>query len=128
MAARNKGGRPRTTIDKLPKDWKGTVKRVGDEGGSAAELRAELGIGRSAWDTLLTDSDEFRAAVKAAEDACAVWWERTGRRLAANGGGNSAIWIFNMKNRFGWRDKPEGEDAADDLPKAIHDLIAKLPG
>lgn len=38
--------------------------------------------------------------------------------------------IFWLKNRQRdkWRDKPEGEDAADDLPKAIHDLIAKLPG
>lgn len=22
---------------------------------------------------------------------------------------NSAVWCFNMKNRFGWRDKPEGD-------------------
>lgn len=27
-----------------------------------------------------------------------------------DGGGNSAVWIFNMKNRFGWRDKQETED------------------
>lgn len=23
---------------------------------------------------------------------------------------NSTVWIFNMKNRFGWRDKPEDEE------------------
>jgi hypothetical protein len=36
--------------------------------------------------------------------------------LAVEGGGNSAIWIFNMKNRFGWRDK--SETAGDDTDEA----------
>lgn len=90
-------------------------------------MRAELGIGQTAWETLLTDSEEFRVAVKAARDACQVWWERTGRRLASEGGGNSAIWIFNMKNRFGWRDAKPEEAPKDDLAAAVSKLIDKLP-
>ena len=127
-AERKKTGRPRTTLAKLPDDWQAICKRVGSEGGSAAELRSELGIGRSAWETLLTDEPEFQAAVKAAEDASNVWWERAGRRLALEGGGNAAIWIFNMKNRFGWRDKPEGDDKPDALTESLAKLIDKLPG
>lgn len=108
--------RPRTTLDKLPKDWKKLLKECASEGGSATEARVALGIGRSAWDTLQADSKEFQTAVKEAEALCQSWWERLGRTLSKDGGGNSAIWIFNMKNRFGWRDKPE--DASDDVEQS----------
>lgn len=102
-------GRPRTTIASLPDDWKQRMLAQAAEGASAVEIRHAIGIGRSAWETLLEDSDEFRAAEKDAKELCEVWWERSGRNLAVGGGGNSAIWIFNMKNRFGWRDKQETE-------------------
>lgn len=121
------GGRPRTTLDDLPSDWRELMLAAASEGKSAVEIRHEIGIGRSAWETLLEDSQEFRAAEKDARELCEVWWERSGRTLAMAGGGNSAIWIFNMKNRFGWRDKKEEEKEKDDLPGIIRDLIAKLP-
>ena len=116
MDVKNKVGRPRTTIDRLPEGWKGILATCGSEGGSAIEMRLLLGIAQTAWETLLADSDEFRIAVKDAQDACCVWWEKTGRALAKEGGGNAAIWIFNMKNRFSWRDK--ADDAGDDANPA----------
>jgi len=121
-------GRPRTKLEDLPSDWKDRMLAAASEGKSAVEVRHEIGIGRSAWETLLEDSDEFRAAEKDARELCEVWWERSGRTLAMAGGGNSAIWIFNMKNRFGWRDKKEEEEKKDDMSDVIRDLIAKLPG
>lgn len=119
--------RPRTTVAKLPKGWQKLLQEAGEQGASLTEMRKVLGIGRSAWDTLIADSPEFQAAVKDAEDASAVWWERTGRRLASEGGGNSAIWIFNMKNRFGWRDAKQDESPKDDMAEALSKLIDKLP-
>ena len=119
--------RPRTTVAKLPKGWQKLLQEAGEQGASLTEMRKVLGIGRSAWDTLMADSPEFQAAVKDAEDASAVWWERTGRRLASEGGGNSAIWIFNMKNRFGWRDAKQDEPPKDDMAEALSKLIDKLP-
>lgn len=100
-------GRPRTTVEDLPNDWQQIVMDCGQEGGSAVEMRCLLGIGSSAWETLLTDSKEFRDTVKSAQDLCEVWWERTGRKMATGSDGNATVWIFNMKNRFGWRDKQE---------------------
>lgn len=56
---------------------------------------------------------EFSDAKKAYTELCRQWWEKKandhithykdGKQL------NSAVWIFNMRNRFGWRDKPKDE-------------------
>lgn len=122
------GGRPRTKIDDLPSSWRSDVLAIAAEGASDVEIRHKVGIGKSAWATLLEDSEEFRETISEARELCAIWWEENGRKLAVNGGGNSAIWIFNMKNRFGWRDKKEEEEKKDDMGDIIRDLIAKLPG
>lgn len=76
---------------------------------------------------MLADSPEFQAAVKKGEEACNIWWERLGRKLAMDGGGNSAVWIFNMKNRFGWRDKQEDATDKSDITDKLTELIDRLP-
>ena len=53
---------------------------------------------------------EFLNAKKRGEEKCRRWWETLGTNLAAGKKkGNAAVYIFNMKNRFGWRDKIETE-------------------
>jgi|SRR5690625_2571073 len=107
-------GRPRTTVDDLPEGWEEIVMECGQEGGSAVEMRCLLGIGQTAWETLLEDSEEFRVTVKNAQDLCQVWWERQGRKMAVGEDGNATVWIFNMKNRFNWRDKKDIDHASPD--------------
>lgn len=65
------------------------------------------------------DCPEFRQAVKEAQTACNMWWERLGRKLASEGGGNSAVWIFNMKNRFGWRDVQATAEESAEVPSGV---------
>ncbi len=36
---------------------------------------------------------------------CQLWWETRGKIGLIDKSFNSAIWIFNMKNRFSWRDR-----------------------
>jgi hypothetical protein len=116
-------GRPRTTLNDLPPEWQRIVTDAGEEGASAVEIRCLLGIGDSAWDTLLEDYDEFRLTIKKAKSLCEVWWERKGREMTSGAQGNSAVWIFNMKNRFGWRDKPEEEDKESAKPEPVNVVI-----
>ncbi len=111
---KKKLGRPRTTIDDLPTNWKDIMIECGQEGGSAVEVRCLLGIAQSAWETLLEDSDDFRLTEKKRQALCEVWWERQGRRMTTEGQGNATVWIFNMKNRFGWRDKTEHDLTSSD--------------
>lgn len=53
---------------------------------------------------------EFQEAKKRAFDWSRLFWEQTGiqglwgNKLVTF---NSTVWIFNMKNRFGWRDVSE---------------------
>lgn len=110
-----KVGRPRTTTEDLPSDWQQIMLECGQSGGSAVEARCLLGIGTSAWDTLLEDSDEFRATEKERQALCEVWWERQGRRMTEEGQGNATVWIFNMKNRFGWRDRQDYNHTSEDF-------------
>lgn len=107
-------GRPRTTVDDLPEDWQEIMRQCGQEGGSAVEARCLLGIGDSAWGTLLEDSEDFRRTEKERQALCEVWWERTGRNMAKGTDGNATVWIFNMKNRFGWRDKQDMNHTSED--------------
>jgi hypothetical protein len=111
---KKKLGRPRTTVDDLPENWKDIMIECGQEGGSAVEVRCLLGIAQSAWETLLEDSEDFRLTEKKRQALCEVWWERQGRRMTTEGQGNATVWIFNMKNRFGWRDKTEHDLTSSD--------------
>ena len=107
MTEKRKVGRPRTTINDLPADWYEIMRECGQEGASGVEARCRLGIGESAWYTLMEDSEEFRQAEEMRLALSEVWWHKQGRAMVTGGQGNSAVWIFNMKNRFGWRDKQE---------------------
>ncbi len=99
-------GRPRTTIKDLPKDWEKKCTLVGMAGGSDLKMRVELGISDTAWYTLLKDSAEFNLVIKRARELSIVWWEEAGQSLTTGEIKGSAVtWIFNMKNRCGWRDQ-----------------------
>lgn len=108
-------GRPRTTVADLPDEWETMMRKAAQGGASAVEIRCILGIGESAWETLIEDDDNFRRTVKECKDLCQVWWERQGRKMSAGESeGNATTWIFNMKNRFGWKDKTEMDHKSSD--------------
>jgi len=123
-------GRPRTTVNDLPDDWEKIIMDCGQNGQSAVTIRCKLGIGESAWDTLLEDSEEFRRTIKDAKALCEHWWEERGREMALGSDGNATVWIFNMKNRFGWKDKTEnvvtGANGAP-LPAPIFNITGVAP-
>jgi len=107
-------GRPRTTLEDLPQNWEQIMVDVGQEGGSKVETMCMLGIGDSAWDTLLANHEEFRLAERKRKLLCEMWWERQGRKMAVGADGNATVWVFNMKNRFGWRDKHDHDLTSSD--------------
>lgn len=97
---------------------------------------------------------EFLDAKEVGLQKAQLYWERLGIRYVVNksdsestvgmGGSsksrslNASVWIFNMKNRFGWRDKQPGEvdvvvnniasKSDEDLDNRIRELMAKQNG
>lgn len=112
MAAKKKTnrGRPKKQLDDLPKGWKEKMLSLASEGASHVEIQVEaLGcISNDLWYRLIDEEPEFSETVKRCDKLCESWWAKLGRQ-GANGSAdiNPTTWIFNMKNRFGWRDKQE---------------------
>lgn len=99
----NPVGRPRTTIEDLAPDWKEIMMAEAQDGGGPTAYMVKLGIGHSALQTLLTDSEEFRSTFEACILLQQYWWETQGRKMAAGADGNATVWSLNMTNRFNWR-------------------------
>lgn len=81
---------------------------------------------------------EFLDAKKEAFGLCQLFWEGKGieglfSTSTANGRGgtdsksmNSSVWIFNMKNRFNWKDKRE-EAITIDMKTPIYGKLTDKP-
>lgn len=70
------------------------------------------------WEKL---NPTFSEAKKIAFNKCQIFWERLAienTMTTKNGGLNTGLWIFNMKNRFKWTDRVEVE-AGDESKKLI---------
>lgn len=86
------------------------------------------------WDKV---HPEFSDAKKIAVLACQLFWENLGIKYILNesesfGEGqskstslNSAVWIFNMKNRFKWRDKQTDEADQININFSLAEKMAK---
>lgn len=101
----NPVGRPRTTIEDLPKGWQDTMKQAAQGGASNVTLKVLLGIGHTAFETLLQDSEEFQNTVEACKMLAEHWHETVGRNMMTGANGNAVAWKFAMQNQFGWKDK-----------------------
>lgn len=98
-------GRPRTTVEDLPEGWQDIMKQAAQQGGSTVSIMVLLGIGHTAFETLLEDSEEFRRTVEACRLLAQHWHETVGRNMMRGANGNAVAWKFAMQNQFGWKDK-----------------------
>jgi len=70
------------------------------------------------------DLGDFREAKNIGEGKQREFWEQVGR-LGLMGkikGFNTSVWIFNMKNRYGWSDK-----RVDDETKEFESIVIEMP-
>ena len=62
---------------------------------------------------------EFLDSYKKAQSYCLLHWEEMGHDMVLAGQGNATTWIFNMKNRFDWKDKKDVTTGGDKLDSLV---------
>jgi len=100
-------GRPKITLDTLPKGWQDIVIDNMTQGASLKEISALLGISDETMRRLGRDYPEFFGTVKRGLQLSEAWWLRVGRIQLFNKEFSYTGWYMNMKNRFNWTDKQE---------------------
>jgi hypothetical protein len=95
------------------------------EGYSFEAFAGEVGTSYHSLYRWVQTQTAFRDAKKIAEGKYRKYWETIGKAgmLGKIPGFNTTIWIFSMKNRFGWSDRKELEEA-----KTIEAVTIELPG
>lgn len=118
---------------KITKEWADekalTLAKMYQNGESLAEVCAELDICKESYYKACEISKAFSDSDKKGKILSEAWWTKLGRAGSAGKVNiQPATWCFNMKNRFGWRDKQEITHESDNLVDALKDLADTLPG
>ena len=121
-----KRGRPKQTLSTLPEGWQDVVIDLYAKGASDVEVRAQIAEWRGSftfdlWERWLNEEPEFSEAIKKGRLKSQAWWESMARYNLENPRFNATLWYMNMKNRFGWRDKP-----ADQQDESLATIVSKL--
>lgn len=117
-------GRPRSTLDRLPKDWEEQIRALAQQGAGRVEWQCALGLTNVSYLTLMEDYPQFRQVISQCKLLAQAWWEQLGRRGAAGQVAiNAPVWALNMKNRYRWREatvaEVRSEGAGNAQPKTI---------
>lgn len=109
VVAKNKGGRPKKTIESLHLNWKKIILDNMAEGASLEEIMTLLDISDRLYDRYMREEEEFSNTIKRGKQLSKAWWLKQGRlNLFSDPKSFSpTLWYMNMKNRFGWTDKQE---------------------
>ena len=118
----------------LALDWPKVLIAEYKDGASDVEVCDALGMSKADFDRKYKDDELFKELVDIGRLASTAWWYRFGRKNLLNKQANTTLWMFNMKNRFGWAEKseainstavPEDQKTLDEMKQ---DVMAKLPG
>lgn len=105
-------GRPKGST-KYVKEMDDKAEEFLAQGYSLEALRGHLLINRSTLTEWMDEDGPYfkpslSASIKKGLDRGRLFWEEIGFRMATQKHpGNFVVWIFNMKNRYGWTDRTE---------------------
>jgi hypothetical protein len=79
------------------------------EGNSVTSFAALVGVVKDTIYEWFKRYPEFADAFKKAKELEELWYEKAGKASMVGKipNFNSAVYIFHMKNKFGWRDRPD---------------------
>lgn len=103
-----------------------------EQGASDIEICKLLGVTRSRFDKMYSESEAFANLVDHGRTVAQAWYMETMRKHFTKPGFNTALFNFAMKNMYGWKDKVEtsqdgtGDISADQLRSEFASLVKKL--
>lgn len=106
-------------------DWAGALTAYG-EGASDVEIAKILGITISKFYQLCEETPSFKDFADRGRTLSQAWWYENGRTGLFRKDFNTALWNFNMKNRFGWADRVESSDTTDKDPQNLDQVKGAL--
>lgn len=93
---------------KYKKEFARDLPKMFANGESVAEVCINLGVSRRAFYDWVEKHPDFAKAYDDGKLYAEAWWSKLGRAGAAGKVDiQPTVWIFNMKNKFGWTDKTE---------------------
>lgn len=126
-------GQPTKYNDEYPE----MLIRHMEEGLSVESFAGIIRVHKSTIYDWFEEHEEFNDAREIGSNLSRLYWEKIGRDNVLNfserdNSGNSssrslnaATWIFNMKNRFGWREKHPEENDSININLTLAERVAK---
>ena len=113
-----------TMSDNKP-DWQALLDSYA-EGASDVEIARKLKLTIRRFYQLCEESPAFNDFADKGRTLAQAWWYEKGRTALFDKTFNTALWNFNMKNRYGWADKVESSDTTDKDPVNLDEAKAQL--
>ena len=96
---------------KYKPEFKEKVTEMMGQGYTLEAVAGALGVTRQTIWTWKEEKEDFREAYEEGLAKSHLYWERLGMDSLEEGRQmNSAVYIFTVKNKLGWRDKTEVEN------------------
>lgn len=95
-------------------------------GYSDAEVAAAMNISMRQFNTMLTDNPTFSKLVEFGRTLALAWWEGQARKNLGNKQFNTPLWVFTMKNKYGWADKVETTNTSENVNYDLDTLRSEI--
>lgn len=103
-----------------------TILEAYTHGAGDVEVAALLKVPLKKFQETCEQVPDFRRIVELGRTLSEAWWTSKGRLNLLTKEFNTALWNFNMKNRFNWRDKIDTAESNASEPMNLDQAKAEL--
>lgn len=101
--------------------WATELVEYYKQGYADSEVACAMNISMRQFNTMLADNPTFAKLVEFGRTLSLAWWEGQARKNLGNKQFNTPLWVFTMKNKYGWADKIDTNNSNEHI---THDLEA----
>lgn len=106
--------------------WAKEIVEFYKQGYSDAEVAASMNITMRQFNSMLADNPTFNKLVEFGRTLSLAWWESQSRKNIGNKSFNTPLWVFTMKNKYGWADKIETTNANENVDLSLDQLRSEI--